>query len=417
MKRYLRAFVQPGIGVKRWSVVVFTGVAFISLGTAFALSKPLSGPFIEILRRITLYDLPQLVRGSIFFSIGIAIAFLGAVKLYINFSKASQLASNSQDTILSLYENQRLSRGPRIVAIGGGTGLSTLLRGIKDHTRNITAIVAITDDGGSSGRLREEFEIPPPGDARACLAALSSAEPLLQRLFLYRFGGDSGLGGHSLGNLMLTAMSDIEGGFQPALDSMAHILGLHGRVVSVSDSTNLVLVAKTQSGSVLTGESAIGRSSQPIASVWIEPSDATPNPAAIEAIRTADLIVMGPGSIYTSIIPNLLLQRVRDAITASSSPKVFVCNVATELHQTDGYGVGDHLAVFQKHSGVRVSHVLVNTNTEPLPTEWKQMPVPAEAQIEGFEGTVVLADVVDTTFRTRHDSQKLARALLSIARG
>ncbi|MFH1141758.1 MAG: gluconeogenesis factor YvcK family protein, partial [Chloroflexota bacterium] len=300
MKHYLRALLQPGIGVKRWSAIIFTGVAFISLGTAFALSKPLSGPLIEILRRITLYDLPQLVRGSIFAFIGIAIASLGAVRLYFIFSRASRLTPKQQDTILSLYEHQQFSRGPRIVAIGGGTGLSILIRGIKDYTHNITAIVAITDDGGSSGRLREEFEIPPPGDARACLAALSSAEPLLERLFRYRFGGDSGLGGHSLGNLMLAAMSDMEGGFQPALDSMAQMLGLHGRVVSVSDSTNLVLVAKTQSGSVLNGESAIGRSPEPIASVWIEPSEVTPSPAAVEAIRTADLIVIGPGSIYTS---------------------------------------------------------------------------------------------------------------------
>ena len=310
---------------------------------------------------------------------------------------------------------QDKNSGLRIVTIGGGTGQSTALRGLKRETDNLTAIVPVSDDGGSSGRLRQDFRMPPPGDARSCLVALSDGETALKELFNHRFNGSSSLEGHSLGNLLLAALYEKTGDFGQGLDAAARLLALSGRVVPVSDEPGLTLVGRTTSGLTLRGESSVGNAPDPIERVWIEPPDAAAGVAALEAIKQAELIVIGPGSLYTSLIPCFLLQGVGEAVAASRAPKVFVCNVATQPHETDGYGVAEHLDAFRAHSGVAVTHALVNGNVEELPAELGRTAVAPVRRIDGFDGSVVLADVVDESDRTRHDPRKLAVALMDIA--
>ena len=307
-------------------------------------------------------------------------------------------------------------QGPRIVAIGGGTGVSTLLRGLKHRTGNLTAIVTVADDGGSSGRLREELRMPPPGDARSCLVALSEAGPLMDELLDYRFNDESLLGGHSVGNLLLAALHEKHGGFQEGLEAAALLLGVSGRVLPVSNRADLVLMAQTSSGAVLRGESQVGLASEPIQRIWLEPDGARACEAAINAIRQADLIVIGPGSLYTSILPNFLLPEIGEAVAASIAPTVLVCNVATQPHETDGFDASDHLAAFQAHSGVYVSHFLVNSKVRQAPGELHQTAVPPVARVDGFRGILVSADVVNDDVPTQHDPQKLADALMDILR-
>ena len=305
--------------------------------------------------------------------------------------------------------------GPRIVTIGGGTGQSTVLRGLKRRTKNLTAIVPVSDDGGSSGRLRKDFQMPPPGDARSCLVALAEGDSLLAELFNHRFDGGSSLDGHSLGNLLLAALYEREGAFGASLQAAARLLELSGRVVPVSDASGVVLMGRTVSGLVLNGESEVGRAPDPIERVWLEPDGITAAGTALEAIAQADLIVIGPGSLYTSLIPCFLPGGMGEAVAASQAQKVFVCNVATQPSETDGYGVSEHLGAFQAHVDVSVTHVLVNSNAKALPEGWGQTAIPPVGQVEEFGGEVVLADVVDENQRNRHDQDKLAGALMEIA--
>lgn len=414
--RRLTILLSPGLGLKRWLALLLLGVLLFALGAGFAMSVPLSHRILPMVKTLTFSGLPPLVRGAIFISAGAAVAALALFQTYRLLVSGVLLSRGKVDVLTALERRRRQEQGLRIVAIGGGTGLSTLLRGLKHETKNITAIVNITDDGGSSGQLRTDLGIPPPGDARNCLVALSESEPLLEELFNYRFQQGASLDGHSLGNLLLAALCQIKGGFGESLQSAAQLLALSGRVLPVSNHSNLVLMAETVSGQVIKGESAVGNAPAPLQRVWLEPEGADANPAALEAIRDAELITIGPGSLYTSIVPNFLLTGMREAMQASGAPKVFICNVATERHETDNYGVADHLRAFIRYSGVPVTHILVNNNVEPLPQEWDQVALPPESSIQGFTGAVVLADLVDTALRTRHDPQKLASALLALQR-
>ncbi|MBI4282446.1 MAG: YvcK family protein [Chloroflexi bacterium] len=357
------------------------------------------------------------MRGAVFIVEGIALSGIAVYYIYRWVVVGTSQKRENVDILTAVDIEQHRKRGPHIVAIGGGTGVSTLLRGLKTVTANLTAIVTIADDGGSSGRLREELHMPPPGDARNCLVALSESGHLIEELFDYRFNTGSYLDGHSLGNLLLAALYEKYGGFQEGLEAAAQLLAVSGRVVPVSNTIGLVLLGETVSGRILKGESAVGHAPDPLRRVWIEPERAIANKAALQAIRQAELIVIGPGSLYTSIIPNFLVPGIKEAIAASQAPKVFVCNVATQPHETDGYDVMEHLRVFQAHSGVSVSHVLVNSNVWDLPEEWNQVSVPSVSRIDGFNGAVVLADVVNEDFPTRHDPTKLATAIMAIALG
>ncbi|NLF11345.1 MAG: uridine diphosphate-N-acetylglucosamine-binding protein YvcK [Anaerolineaceae bacterium] len=310
---------------------------------------------------------------------------------------------------------------PKIVAIGGGNGLSALLRGLKAHTPLLTAIVTVADDGGSSGRLRRELGVLPPGDFRNCIAALADDEALLTQLFQYRFGQGNGLNGHSLGNLFITALAEITGSFEQAIAEAGRVLAVQGRILP-STLENVTLVADLRSEretenrrpglTRIQGESAIPRSGCVIERVFLRPDRVRGYPEAVRAILQADLIIAGPGSLFTSVLPNLLVQDVRQAVAASSALKLYVCNVATQRGETDGFDVAQHMRALQRHVGRTLfTFVLANNNLKT----WPDYPGLETVDLcysreDGYE--VIAADLVDSTSPWRHDSQKLAEQIL-----
>ncbi len=320
-------------------------------------------------------------------------------------------------------------QAPRVVAIGGGTGLSTLLRGLKAHTPNITAIVTVADDGGSSGRLRRELGVLPPGDFRNCIAALADDEALITQLFQYRFGRGNGLHGHSFGNLFITALAGVTGSFERAILEAGRVLAVRGRILP-STLEDVTLVADlreaspgdSESGNLtrIHGESAIPKAGRPIERVFLRPSGVRAYPEAVRAILQADLIIAGPGSLFTSVLPNLLVQDIRRALEAATAPKLYVCNVAMQPGETDGFDLGQHVAVLQRHVGrglfpfvIANDMVLANdqvpTNDESVDDrdsggpEMVPLRFPKDA---GYQ--VIAAAMIDTSVPWRHDSEKLA---------
>jgi uncharacterized cofD-like protein len=305
-------------------------------------------------------------------------------------------------------------RLPKVVVIGGGTGLSVMLRGLKEKPLDLTAIVTVADDGGSSGVLRQELHIPPPGDIRNVLMALANVEPLLSRLLRYRFPAGSGLAGHSLGNLMLAAMTDIAGDFVSGVRELSQVLAVRGRVLPAA-AQGTVLKAVMEDGRTIVGESQIPKARGRISRVMIEPDGVEPLPEAVEAIREADCIVIGPGSLYTSIMPNLLVKGLAEAIVASDALKLFICNVMTQPGETDGYTVGDHLDAIEAHVGAPLFHgVIVNSGEIPpavlakYAEEGASTVVCDEEKLEA-RGIRVIADhLVKVQTYLRHDAEKLS---------
>jgi len=315
---------------------------------------------------------------------------------------------------------QKVVRRPKIVVIGGGTGLSVMLRGLKEKPLDITAIVTVADDGGSSGILRNELQMPPPGDIRNVLAALADAEPLLSEVLQYRFTSGTGLVGHSLGNLMLAAMTDISGDFVTGVRQLSQVLAVRGRVLPAANRA-IVLSAEMSDGSIVTGESMIPKANGKIKRVFLEPEDVEPLPEAVEAIEEADAILIGPGSLYTSIMPNLIVPRLAQAIVESEAVKLFVCNVMTQPGETDNYSVSDHLDAIYNHIGHHLfDYVIVNNGDIPSHVEQKYAEIGAKAvQLDIDEvtkrGYHVIADQL-VLFRTflRHDAERLSHHIYKL---
>lgn len=249
----------------------------------------------------------------------------------------------------------------RIVVIGGGTGLSTVLRGLKNYPFEITAIVTVADDGGSSGRLRDDYDIPPPGDVRNVIAALSDTEPLVEQMFQYRFSSESSkaLNGHSLGNLMLTALTEITGDFNLAIAEMSKVLKVHGKVIPAANK-KVTLHAELENGMFIEGESRIPKANSQIRRVFLSPKDVQPLPSAIQAIKQADIILIGPGSLYTSIIPNLLVKEIAKAVVDASAEKIYICNLMTQPGETIKYRASDHVNAIHNHTGTKFIHSIFN---------------------------------------------------------
>ncbi len=318
------------------------------------------------------------------------------------------------------------TNGPKIVAIGGGTGLSTALRGLKGCTDHLTAIVTMADDGGGSGKLREDLGMPPPGDVRHCLQALANVEPLMEELINYRFP-EGMLKGQSFGNLFLAALMGVTGSFEEAVASMSEVLAITGRVLPVT-CEDIQLVAKFENGTQVVGESKICAFKKAqdcrISHVRLEPRCPKANAEALEAIRQADLILLGPGSLYTSVIPNLLVDGVVDAIAASHALRVYVCNVMTQDGETEGYTAGDHLKALMVHSNGRklVDYCLVNSDPVPdylLPIYALQNAKPIVLDREVIEAMGVEAvaqPMVDPNHKclARHDPERLAKAVMKL---
>jgi uncharacterized cofD-like protein len=313
-----------------------------------------------------------------------------------------------------------LERRPRIVAIGGGTGLSTLLRGLKAYPADITAIVTVSDDGGSSGRLRGQLGVPPPGDVRNCLVALAEAEPLMQQLFQYRFPPGSELEGHSLGNLLLAALTQLTGDFEQAVALCSGVLKIKGQVLPATREP-VVLGAVLDDGSVVRGETAVTACGPRVRRLFLEPPDAQPLPQALEALERADAIVMGPGSLYTSVIPPLLVPGVRRHVCQSRHLRIYVCNLMTQPGETDGYPASRHVEVLFEQLGARMVDVVVVNSQRPGPEvlarylEQGSEPVAVDMErLCAMKVRVVRRRLLDEGDLIRHHPEHLARVLMEV---
>lgn len=324
------------------------------------------------------------------------------------------------DLLADAAERRMLARGPRIVVIGGGTGLSVMLRGLKKRTSHLTAVVAVTDDGGSSGRLRDEFGILPPGDIRNCLTALADREPLMEQLFQYRFGRGSGLTGHNFGNLFITAMTDITGDFEEAIRQSSRVLAIRGQVLP-STLDRVVLAAQLEDGSILSGETLIGRTRRGIERVFLVPASPSAPKEVVEAIMSADAVVLGPGSLYTSVVPNLLVPDVLRAVRSTSALRIQVVNIMTQMGETAGYTASQHVAALHRHCGPGLVDWAV-VNVEPVPADLRarylsEEAAPVTVDIDGLrrEGVRVKgARLLERSNVARHDPDALAGIICSL---
>lgn len=418
--RELGRWFVPGLGVKRWFLLVLLGITLLGVGLAIFLldlyrTDSTNPILLTILSYASLRFFPRWLRVLIFAAAGVGLVAYGIWQL--NRSLLRPYIRPGRAVVDDLTNFRRRQRGPRIVAIGGGHGLATLLRGLKAYTRNLTAVVTVADDGGSSGRLRESFGILPPGDIRNCLAALSNDEQMLTQLFQYRFSGAGNLDGHSFGNLFITALAEITGSFESAIAESGKVLSVGGRVLP-STLHNVKLVADMQLPHSLNqvrveGESRIPKMQGRVQRVWLEPNNASAYPPVIRALLNADMIVVGPGSLYTSLLPNLLVEDLLGAIRASRAIKVYVSNIATQKGETDLYSCHDHVRVLEEHVGERLFDVvLCNDNYEGQLLDDAQWVRVDEKSLA--DGRVRCANLTDTNYPWRHDSKKLAEELMII---
>ena len=395
----------PGIGIKRWVGLSAFGVVLLILGTANLRS--------EEFWLIQFFDALIVISGIIILILGIKRLMRSFISIFVPSSKGTEL-------IDILYQKRQLSRGARIVTVGGGTGLSVLLSGLKNYTSNISAVVTVADNGGSSGRLRQQFDVLPPGDIRNCLVALADAPTLMRDLFQFRFDAHSEFAGHSFGNLFLTVMTRLTGDFEKAIKETSKVLALRGQVIP-STLQDVTLVAHFSDGSTVIGEEQIPQARKSISSVSLTPQEPLATPDALKAIKEAQIIVLGPGSLYTSIIPNLLIKEITQEIAKSEAIKVYVCNVMTQPGETDGYSVSDHIKALLKHGDEHLLDYCVVNNGE-VPSEvlkryYKDnslLVVNDRKKIENLGVRVIEEDfsmIQDGVIR--HDAEKLAKIILS----
>jgi uncharacterized cofD-like protein len=402
-------WLYPGMNVKRWIALCAFGVIMVSVGFVLVITEESSS---------------GQSGGSIIIILGILSVITGIKRIIKSFMEIFQ--ERGEGLVDRIYQKRVLEKGPRVVAVGGGTGLSTLLRGLKEYTSNITAIVTVADDGGSSGRLRKEFDVLPPGDIRNCIVALADSETLVGKLFQFRFTEGDGLKGHNFGNLFITALSQVTGDFQKAVKESSAVLAIRGKVVP-STLDNVFLVAEHSDGSETFGESKIPDRKSPIKRMMLKSSGQldkngiTPTKEAIDAIRKADAIVLGPGSLYTSVIPNLLVKDLHDEIIKSKAIKIYICNVMTQSGETDNYSASEHVKAVIEHTGKGiVDFCLVNSSVIPgdmldrYKSE-KSFPVaPDVDNIKRLGCDPKLNDLISATNFVRHDSHKVANAVMRI---
>lgn len=418
LTRQLR-WLTPGLGVKRWVIVIFLGTTLIGLGFAvlvldFYRTAPESW-WLPIISFLSLRFLARPLRALIFGGLGIGFILLGSWKL--NRTLMLPFMKPGRPVLDAVSSYRRRERGPKIVVIGGGTGLSAMLRGLKSFSNNLTAIVTVADDGGSSGELRKNMGILPPGDIRNCLASLSDDEALLTQIFQYRFAAGAGLNGHTLGNLLITALAEITGSFEEAVAESGRVLAVQGRVLPATlHDVRLVADLKQPEGSAdlrVEGESQIPIVPGQVQRVWLEPNNPLAYPPTVQAILSAELIILGPGSLYTSILPNLLVPDLAEALKASRAIKFYVSNVATQPGETDGYTCGDHIRTIENHLGARIFDLVIcNSNFESrLPENIEWVTIDKDLQ---EEYPVYRADLLDESNPWRHDSAKLAQVIVDL---
>jgi len=413
-------WLRPGLGVKRWLGIVFAGTTFLAVGFALLLLDIYRNVpdtwWLPLIKAASLQELPRLARVIIFGGIGL-FTLLGGI-YGLNRALISPFRQPGRDVVDTIETYRRRQTGPRIVAIGGGHGLATLLRGLKEYSHRVTAVVTVADDGGSSGRLRESLGILPPGDIRNCLAALSNDEAMMAQLFQYRFAnGGGGLDGHSFGNLFITALSGITGSFEDAIAESGRVLAVQGRVLP-SSLHDVRLVADivppdTTQEVRIRGESKITKVGGRIRRVWLDPNYPPAFPKVVHAILTADMIVVGPGSLYTSILPNLLVPDIAAAIRANQGFRVFVCNVATQPGETEGFTCADHIQAIDDHVGKNLFDLVIQNNhcSGKLLDGMQWVTLSDDARINY---PMYMVDLIDDIEPWHHDSKKLASVLMDL---
>jgi uncharacterized cofD-like protein len=392
------------MGVKRWLLAALAGIGVVSIGTI------MSGNEYSFVRTL----------GFVWIVCGLLMIVIGMAKMIVSLLTLV-LPKGEQDLVNILYQRRYLERGPKIVAIGGGHGLSHLLFSLKEYTSNITAVVTVADSGGSSGRLREEFNIVAPGDIRNCLVALADAPKLMGELFQLRFSNDSMLKGHNFGNLFLTAMFQVcKGDFEEAVNETSKVLAIRGKVVPATVA-NVHLVAEYKDGTRTEGEAQIPDKKKPIKRIFLTDHNARPTQAALDAIEEADVIILGPGSLYTSVIPNLIIKGMSEAIARSSAFKIYVCNVMTQPGETDNYNASDHIRAILEHSVPKIIDAcLLNDAKAPdaaLEKYRKEDQFPVSADLDNIRNLgikVFNTDLLEVTDYLRHDSAKLNKALIKV---
>jgi uncharacterized cofD-like protein len=390
--------------VKRWILLTIFGVIMVSMG------------FVTVLQE-------QHPRNKAFAGVIIILGILAVItgiKRIIKSLVAVFLPQSEDELVDKVYKKRVLEKGPKIVVIGGGTGLAMLLRGLKEYTSNITAIVTVADDGGSSGRLRKEFDVLPPGDIRNCLVALADAEPLVGKLFQFRFEEGTELAGHNFGNLFITALSKVTGDFDAAIKESSKVLAIRGRVLP-STLDKVALVAEHPNGSETVGESLIPKSGMPIKRIHLRPVNCRPTDEAVDAIKRADVIVLGPGSLYTSIMPNLMVGKIYQEIINSKAIKIYVCNIMTQKGETEDYKASDHLKAIIEHAapGI-VDYTIINTAKiklemlEKYKLEEAYPVIPDSENIKKLKCKVIEAHIVKMEGYVRHDSDKLSKIVVDL---
>ncbi|MEO7715463.1 MAG: gluconeogenesis factor YvcK family protein [Capsulimonas sp.] len=435
MIKQLRSAVKwlyPGMRVKRWMLLTFLGVMLVIVGAALA-TNLMGLTYIQNLDDLTKLIITKtrfpppspfqfVVMGLVIGAIGFTFVLISIVQF--NRSVLAVVAPDARDNLADrIFVRRSLAQGQRIVVLGGGTGLSTMLRGLKEYTSNIVAVVTVTDNGGSSGRLTQQMGILPPGDLRNCLVALADAEPTLSRLFQYRFEDNhEGLAGHSFGNLFIAAMTTIyKGNYEDAIAATAKVLAIRGKVYP-STTQNVALLGELEDGTIVEGETEIVHQPLPIKRMYIRPESAQPLPEVLRAIKEADAIILGPGSVYTSVVPNLLVDGIADAISRSKAVKVYVCNVMTQPGETQGFTASDHIKAIAEHAPGKkiVTHVLVNKERpapellEKYEKHGQKFVEPDLDAIRALGYTPVPGNFISQEDVVRHDSARLAEAIFRI---
>ena len=425
IRRQNRVFkwLAPGLFIKRWLLLSAGGFCLAVVGAAIwskltPIYRILS--FISQILEFLTTIIPSYISGPIVLLTGIFLVLWGQSRTVGSITDVLGVDKDKQ-LVDMLLNRRRLNRGPKIVVVGGGTGLSTLLRGLKDYSSNITAIVTVADDGGSSGRLRREIGVLPPGDIRNCIAALADEEELLTELFQYRFEAGDGLSGHSFGNLFLTAMSKITGDLEQAVIASSKVLAIGGKVLP-STLSDVSLWAEMEDGRLIEGESNIPEAKGKIKSFGCIPANPPGLPAAVTAIEEAEYIIIGPGSLYTSIIPNLLVPDIRNAIANAKVPRIYVCNIMTQPGETEGYSVADHIREIDRISRKKLFDAVLVHRKPPTAASLQRYalenshPVYLDRQeITKLNRRIVMANVMDEDpirGHVRHSSSQLARVLL-----
>lgn len=415
----LRRWLSPGMHLKRWLAVAAIGGFFFLDGFGRVLDAHFYN--FHINQSIDRAILPYVSGPALqwlFMFIGATLVFLGVRQWMRSIVYAVRPEAGAR-LIETIYEARRLNRGLRIAVVGGGTGLSTVLRGLKSYTSNLTAIVTVTDDGGSSGRLRQELGVLPPGDIRNCLVALADSESMMTDLFQYRFHDGNGLSGHSFGNLFIAAMCGIAGNFDQAIKESSRVLAIKGRVLPAT-LANVALEAELEDGSIVRGESTISRSTARIKNVRLVPAECEGLPEAIEAIESADAVILGPGSLYTSVMPNLLVNGIADAIVRSRGVKVYICNIMTQPGETDGMSASEHVRALVNATSLRLmDYALVNVEQpHRLLRVYEQTHAFAVAPdfdaIASLGVTPVPGKFLSETEFLRHDPERVGGAIIKL---